>query len=84
MKEGPMTTDGLSSLPARPDLEHLKKQTEQDDPDLAASVATIELLLKFSADPRAVNNEGRTPAQWYRHLGMEELADYLSERVGIG
>jgi len=60
---------------------HVVSQAKQDDPDLDASVATIELLLKYGADPRAVNKEGKTPAQWYRQLGMDELADHMAERV---
>lgn len=59
---------------------HVISQAKQDDPDFDASVATIELLLKFGAEPMAVNHEGKTPAQWYRQLGMDELADYMSER----
>jgi ankyrin repeat protein len=47
---------------------HVVSQAKQDDPDFDASVATIELLLKYGADARALNNEGRTPAQWYRQL----------------
>jgi ankyrin repeat protein len=63
---------------------HSGSQAKQDDPDFVAGVATIELLLKYEAEPRAVNNEGKTAGQWCRLLGMDELADYLSERVGIG
>jgi ankyrin repeat protein len=59
---------------------HVVSQAKQDDPDFDASVATIEVLLKHGADPTALNNEGKTPAQWYRQLGMDDLADYLSER----
>jgi ankyrin repeat protein len=61
---------------------HVVSQAKQDDPDLDASIATIELLLKYGADPKAVNNEGKTPAQWYRQLGMDDIADYMVERVG--
>ena len=32
--------------------------------------------------PEAVLAEGKTPAQWYRQLGMDEMADYMSERFG--
>jgi ankyrin repeat protein len=63
---------------------HLVSQAKQDDPDFEASVATIELLLKYGADPKALNNEGKTPAQWYRQFGMDELADYLAERAAAG
>jgi hypothetical protein len=38
--------------------------------------------LKYGADPKALNNEGKTPAQWYHQLGMDEVADYVSERFG--
>jgi ankyrin repeat protein len=61
---------------------HVLSQAKQEDPDFAASVATIELLLKHGADPQALNKEGKTPAQWYRQLGMDELADFMSERFG--
>ena len=61
---------------------HLVSQAKQDDPDFNASVATIELLLKYGADPKALNNAGKTPAQWYRQLGMDEVADYMAERIG--
>jgi hypothetical protein len=57
-------------------------QAKQDDPDFAASVATIELLLKYGADRHALNQEGRTPQQWYRQFGMDELADYMAQRCG--
>ena len=61
---------------------HVVSQAKQDDPDLDASTATIELLLKHGADPTAINNEGKTPAQWYRQLGMDEVADYMGDRIG--
>lgn len=61
---------------------HLISQAKQDDPDIDASVATIELLLNCGADPMALNNEGKTPEQWYRQFGMDELADYLGRRFG--
>jgi ankyrin repeat protein len=60
---------------------HVVSQAKQDDPDFDASVATIELLLKYGADPTALNKEGKTPAQWYRQLGMDEVADYMADRV---
>jgi ankyrin repeat protein len=60
---------------------HVVSQARQDDPDLNACVATIELLLKYGADPTVLNNEGKTPAQWYRQLGMDEVADYMAERL---
>jgi ankyrin repeat protein len=59
---------------------HFVSQAKQYDPDFNASVATIDLLLKYGADPKARNNEGKTPAEWYRHLGMDEVADYMTER----
>jgi ankyrin repeat protein len=61
---------------------HVVSQARQDDPDFDATVATIELLLKYGADPNALNDENRTPAQWYRQAGMDEVADYMSERSG--
>jgi len=61
---------------------HLISQAKQDDPDFDASVATIQLLLTCGADPKALNNEGKTPAQWYRQFGMDELADYLGQLGG--
>jgi ankyrin repeat protein len=61
---------------------HVVSQAKQNDPDFNATVATIELLLKYGADPKALNNEGKTPAQWYHQLGMDEVADYMSERFG--
>ncbi len=61
---------------------HVVSQAKQEDPDFDASIATIELLLKHGADPKALNKEGKNPAQWYRHLGMDELADFMSERFG--
>jgi ankyrin repeat protein len=61
---------------------HVVSQAKQDDPDFDASVATIELLLKYGADPTVRNHEGKTPSQWYRQLGMDEVADYMAERFG--
>jgi ankyrin repeat protein len=61
---------------------HLISQAKQEDPDFDASVATIQLLLTCGADPKALNNEGKTPAQWYRQFGMDELADYLGQLGG--
>ena len=58
---------------------HVVSQAKQNDPDFNATVATIEVLLKYGVDPKALNNEGKTPGQWYRQLGM---ADYMSERMG--
>jgi hypothetical protein len=57
-------------------------QAKQNDPDFNATVATIEVLLKHGVDPKALNNEGKTPGQWYRQLGMDEVADYMSGRIG--
>ena len=62
---------------------HVVSQAKQEDPDFDASIATIELLLKHGADPKALNKEGKNPAQWYRQLGMDELADFMSERFGV-
>ena len=61
---------------------HVVSQAKLDDPDFDAGVATIDVLLKYGADPMALNHEGKTPAQWYRQLGMDELAEYLANRVG--
>ena len=61
---------------------HVVSQAKQDDPDFDASAATIDVLLKYGADPKALNHEGKTPAQWYRRLGMDEVADYMMERLG--
>lgn len=61
---------------------HVISQAKQDDPDIDACIATIELLLKYGADPRALNHVGDTPAQGYRRLGMDEVADYMSARLG--
>lgn len=60
---------------------HVISQAKQDDPDVDASIATIELLLKYGADPGVLNKEGKTPAQWYRQLGMDEVADYMTDRM---
>jgi ankyrin repeat protein len=59
---------------------HVVSQARQDEPDFDASTAMIELLLKYGADPTAINNEGKTPVQWYRQLGMDEVADYMGDR----
>jgi ankyrin repeat protein len=69
--------------PKRNTALHLVSQAKQDDPDFDATVATIELLLKYGADPKALNDENQTPAQWYRRMGMDEVADYMSERSGV-
>ncbi len=61
---------------------HVVSQARQDDPDFDASIATIEWLLHYGADPKAANNEGKTPSQWFRQSGMDEVADYMTERVG--
>lgn len=61
---------------------HVVSQGKQDDHDFDGSVARIELLLKYRIDPMARNHEGKTPAEWYRQLGRDELADYLAGRCG--
>jgi ankyrin repeat protein len=61
---------------------HVVSQARQDEPDFDASVATIELLVQYGTDPRATNNEGKTPSQWFRQCGMDEVADYMAERFG--
>jgi ankyrin repeat protein len=63
---------------------HVVSQAKQADPDFDASVATIEVLLKYGADPTALNNEGKTPTQWYRQLGMDEVAEYMANRFDTG
>jgi len=60
---------------------HVVSQARMDDPDFDASIATIEVLLKYGADPMARNVEGKTPAQWYRQLGMDEIAEYMAKRL---
>jgi ankyrin repeat protein len=62
---------------------HVVSQAKQDDPDVDASLATIEVLLKYGADPTALNHEGKTPTQWFRQLGMDEVADYMSTRFDL-
>jgi uncharacterized protein len=69
-----------ASTPMGNNALHLVSQTKQDDPDLEATIATIELLLKYGAEPTARNREGMTPEQWVRSLGMDEVADYMAER----
>jgi len=59
---------------------HVVSQARQDDPDFDASVATIKVLLKYGADPKVLNGAGKTPAQWYRQLGMDEVADFMADR----
>lgn len=59
---------------------HLVSQLKQDDPDLDASIAIIDLLWKYGADPLARNHADKTPEQWIRSLGMDEVADYMAER----
>jgi uncharacterized protein len=61
---------------------HLVSQAKQDAPDLHASIAVMELLLKYGADPTARNDDGKTPEQWVRSLGMDDVADYMAERFG--
>ena len=61
---------------------HVVSQARQDDPDMDASAAVIALLLQYGADPDARNNQNRTAAEWYRQMGMDELADVLTERLG--
>jgi ankyrin repeat protein len=59
---------------------HVVSQAKQDDPDVDASIATIELLLRYGADPAALNHEGKAPSEWYRLLGMDEIAEYMEGR----
>ena len=60
---------------------HVVSQARQEDPDLAASAATIDLLLRYGADPAARNNQNKTVVEWYRQMGMDELAEWLTERT---
>jgi ankyrin repeat protein len=60
---------------------HVVSQARQDDPDLEASAATIDLLLRNGADPAACNNQNKIAAEWYRQMGMDDLADYLAQRL---
>jgi uncharacterized protein len=68
-------------LPSGNTALHIVSQAKQDDPDVDASIATIDVLLKYGADAAALNNEGKTPVQWYRQFGMDELAEYLTDRL---
>jgi ankyrin repeat protein len=61
---------------------HVVSQAKQDDPDLEATLAIIDLLVRHGADLKAVNNEQKTPAQWLRGHGLDEAADYMAERFG--
>jgi ankyrin repeat protein len=60
---------------------HVVSQARQDDPDMEASIATIELLLRHGADPATRNQQNKTAAEWYRQMGMDNLADCLVERT---
>lgn len=60
---------------------HVVSQSRQEDPDVEACTATIDLLLERGVDPTARNKEGRTAAQWYRQHGMDELADHLEQAL---
>jgi ankyrin repeat protein len=62
---------------------HVASQARQDDPDVDASTATIDLLLRHGADPEARNSQNKTVAEWYRHLGMDDLAECVLERSAI-
>ena len=77
-------TQILERTPSGNSALHVVSQAKQDDPDFDASVATIEVLLKYGADPTALNNEGKTPTQWYRQLGMDEMAEYMANRFDTG
>jgi ankyrin repeat protein len=77
-------TQILERTPSGNSALHVVSQAKQDDPDFDASTATIEVLLKYGADPMLLNNEGKTPIQWYRQFGMDEVADYLANRADTG
>lgn len=46
-----------------------------DDPERGPAV--VELLLRYGADPRLPNRDGKTPAQVAESRGLDELADLL-------
>jgi ankyrin repeat protein len=59
---------------------HVVSQARDDNVDVEASAATIDLLLAHGADLSARNNEGLTPLGSYRKLGVDELVDLLHAR----
>jgi ankyrin repeat protein len=59
---------------------HVVSQARDDEVDVEASAAMIDLLLAHGADPAARNNEGLTPLGWYRKLGVDDLVDLMRAR----
>jgi ankyrin repeat protein len=42
-------------------------------------MAIVDLLIAAGADPPAMNNNGRTAAEWARRRGMRRIAERLEE-----
>lgn len=62
---------------------HLVSQVRDLEPDIDDSAAMIDLLLAHGADIEAKNNEGLTPSQWYRKLGVDDMVELLQERGAV-
>ena len=61
---------------------HVVSQSRDDEIDVEASAAVIDLLLAHGADLHARNKEGLTPLEWYRKLGVDDMVDLLRARGG--
>ena len=61
---------------------HVVSQARDDEIDVEASAAVIDLLLAHGADIRARNKEGLTPLEWYRKQGVDDMVDLLRARGG--
>jgi ankyrin repeat protein len=61
---------------------HVVSQARDDEIDIEASAAMIDLLLAHGADLQARNNEGLTPLEWYRKQGVDDMVDLLRARGG--
>jgi ankyrin repeat protein len=59
---------------------HTVSQARDLDIDVESSAAMVDLLLERGADLEARNNEGLTPLQWYRKLGVDDMVELLQER----
>jgi ankyrin repeat protein len=59
---------------------HTVSQARDLDIDVESSAAMVDLLLERGADLEATNNEGLTPLQWYRKLGVDDMVELLQER----
>ena len=59
---------------------HVVSQARDDEIDLEASAAVLDLLLAHGADIHARNKEGLTPLEWYRKLGVDDMVDLLRAR----